>query len=65
MNITIHCDRCGETIEYFFRDPPNDWSDWYESATVTAEVDHETRCPPRRGAYRKALGLDLRIGRPT
>lgn len=52
-NAVVHCEwRCGRATDV----------DAFHELAVKSAVDlHVANCPPRRGAYRTALGLPLRI----
>ena len=60
--IRFYCDRCDENhAATFDHHPPGSIPEFKELAVKSATEFHEQVCPPRRGAYREALGVALRI----
>lgn len=59
--LRFFCARCNEWVEYLYSSRGPAWPEFRELAQKSALQHHDESCPPRRGQYRQALGVALRI----
>ena len=60
--VRFYCDRCDENhVARWCGHPPSSIPEFRELSVKAVTELHEQVCPPRRGAYREALGVALRI----